>query len=290
MMTTVDKKCILACIDGSKLSDAVIEQAIWLANNSQFSIKFLHTIEHSHLSEKVHHEGTITPNMTEHLLNELSDEERIESKRLIADGKTILNNAVQQAEQAGLTNIVAKQRHGTLSEVLQDLEMEIEIVVLGATGQDHNGDKKGLGSQLEEAIRVSHKPIVIVKKPFVAPRNLMLAYNGSPTSKKAIEIIKNDLFSTQLFNIHIISVQKNIEEAQRLVDEVEKELSSAKCILKTTALKGDPVELLTEYQQEHHIDLTMMGAFSHGKIHGFMFGSFTTQMLLESETNFLLCR
>jgi nucleotide-binding universal stress UspA family protein len=289
-MTTIDKKCILACIDGSVLSDAVIEQAIWLANNSQFSIKFLHTIEHSHLSEQVHHEGTLTPNMTENLLNELSDEERTESKRLIADGKTILNNAVQQAEQAGLTNIIAKQRHGTLSEVLQDLETEIEIVVLGATGQNHQGDKKGLGSQLEQAIRVSHQPIVIVKKPFVAPRNLMLAYNGSPTSKKTLEIIKKELFSTQFLNIHIVSVQKNIGDAQRLVGEVEMALSSVNCILKTTALKGDPVEVLTQYQQEHHIDLTMMGAFSHGKIHGFMFGSFTTQMLLEGSSNFFLLR
>lgn len=289
-MTAIDKKCILACIDGSELSDAVIEQAIWLANNSQFPIKFLHTIEHSHLSEHLHHEGTLTPNMTENLLNELSDEERTESKRLIAEGKTILNNAVQRAEQAGITNIIAKQRHGTVSEVLQDLEMEIEIVVLGAIGEDHNGDKKGLGSQLEQAIRVTHKPIVIVKKPFVAPRNLMLAYNGSPTSKKAIEIIKKDVFSTQSFNIHIISVQSNLADAQRLVDDLETALSSVNCIVKTTALTGDPVEQLTQYQLEHNIDLTMMGAFSHGKIHGFVFGSFTTQMLLDGSSNFFLLR
>lgn len=289
-MTVIDKKYILACIDGSELSESVIGQAIWLAKNSQFPIKFLHTIEHSHLSKQIDHEGTFTPNMTENLLNELSDEERVESKLLIADGKTILNNAVQRAEQAGLTNIIAKQRHGTVSEVLQDLEVEIELVVLGAKGEDHSGDKKGLGSQLEQAIRVSHKPIVIVKKPFVAPRNLMLAYNGSPTSKKSIEMIKKDMFSTQSFNIHIISVQNNLEEAQRLVDEVEAALSSVKCILKTTALTGEPLELLTQYQQEHHIDLTMMGAFSHGKIHGFMFGSFTTQMLLDGSSNFFLLR
>lgn len=289
-MTTLNKKCILACIDGSALSDAVIEQALWLANSGQLPIKFLHTIEHSHLSEQVHHEGTVMPNMIENLLNELTDEERTESKRLIADGKAILNNAVQRAEQAGLTNIISKQRHGRVSEALQDLEMETEVVVLGATGHDHNGDKNGLGSQLEQAIRATHNPIVIVKQPFVAPRNLMLAYNGSPTSKKAIEIIKKDMFSTQLFNIHIISVQDNIKDAQRLVDEVETALSSVKCILKTTALQGDPVELLTQYQQEHHIDLTMMGAFSHGKIHGFMFGSFTTQMLLDGSSNFFLLR
>lgn len=289
-MTTEVDKCILACIDGSILSDAVIDQAIWLAKNSQFPIKFLHTIEHSHLTEHVHHEGNLTPNMTENLLQDLTDEERTESKRLMAEGKTILNNAIQRAEQAGLTTVIAKQRHGTLSEVLHDLKAEIEIVVLGATGEDHNGDKKGLGSQLEQAIRVTHQPMVIVKKPFVAPHNLMLAYNGSPTSIKAIEILKKELFATQSLNIHIVSVQNNIKDSQRLVDEVETALSSAKYIIKTTALSGDPLEQLTNYQQQHHIDLTMMGAFSHGKIHGFMFGSFTTQMLLDGSTNFFLLR
>jgi nucleotide-binding universal stress UspA family protein len=289
-MTTEVNKCILACIDGSTLSDAVIDQAIWLAKNSQFAIKFLHTIEHSHLTEHVHHEGNLTPNMTENLLQDLTDEERTESKRLMAEGKTILNNAIQRAEQAGLTTIIAKQRHGTLSEVLHDLKAEIEIVVLGATGEDHNGDKKGLGSQLEQAIRVTHQPIVIVKKPFVAPHNLMLAYNGSPISIKAIEILKKELFATQSLNIHIVSVQNNIKDSQRLVDEVETALSSAKYIIKTTALTGDPLEQLTNYQQQHHIDLTMMGAFSHGKIHGFMFGSFTTQMLLDGHSNFFLLR
>ncbi len=289
-MTTEVNKCILACIDGSTLSDAVIDQAIWLAKNSQFPIKFLHTIEHSHLTEHVHHEGNLTPNMTENLLQDLTDEERTESKRLMAEGKTILNNAIQRAEQAGITTIIAKQRHGTLAEVLQDLKAEIEIVVLGATGEDHNGDKKGLGSQLEQAIRVTHQPMVIVKKPFVAPHNLMLAYNGSPTSIKAIEILKKELFATQSLNIHIVSVQNNIKDSERLVDDVETALSSAKYIIKTTALTGDPIEQLTNYQQQHHIDLTMMGAFSHGKIHGFMFGSFTTQMLLDGHSNFFLLR
>ena len=43
-------------------------------------------------------------------------------------------------------------------------------------------------------------------------------------------------------------------------------------------------------KQKVAIDITMMGAFSHGKLHGFIFGSFTTQMLLESKTQFLLVR
>ena len=56
------------------------------------------------------------------------------------------------------------------------------------------------------------------------------------------------------------------------------------------AMTGEAVEALTHYQTTHGIDITVMGAFSHGKLHRFFFGSFTTQMLIESNTQFLLVR
>ncbi|MBE9532716.1 MAG: universal stress protein [Proteobacteria bacterium] len=288
-MTTSEKGLILAGIDGSELSGSVVDTAIWIAKNSQSPLKLLHTIEHSHHTEHPHREGTITPNMKEHLLDELSDEEHSESKKLIADGKTILNNAKQKAEQAGLNNIIAKQRHGTLSEALSDLESEISIVVLGAKGEDHKGDKQGLGAQLEEAIRSIHTPVFIVKDEFSAPKKLMFAYNGSPTSKKALEQIKKASISQQL-ELHIVSVKSNEDDAQALVDEAKASFEGSNVSLISKALVGEAIEELTQYQQQNKIDITAMGAFSHGQLHGFFFGSFTTRMLLESPTNFLLIR
>ncbi|MFW5450425.1 MAG: universal stress protein [Methylophagaceae bacterium] len=288
---TTSTKCLLACIDGSELSNVVIEHAIWLANNSQSPIKFLHTIEHSHRSEQVHREGTITPNMKEHLLDELSDEERSESKQLIAEGKIILNHAKQMAEQAGLTKIIAKQRHGSLPETLADLEDEIAIVVLGSKGEDHDGNKKGLGSQLEGAIRAIHSPVFIVKSTdFSEPKKLMFAYNGSPTSKIALEFIKKGTFCTQSLEVHLVCVQKNMADSEQLVEEAKVVLTEGNINFVATALAGEAMDELLRYQQQNDIDTTAMGAFSHGKVHGLFFGSFTTQMLLESSSNFLLIR
>ncbi len=288
---TTSTKCLLACIDGSDLSDVVIEHAIWLAKNSQSPVKFLHTIEHSHRTENAHHEGTITPNMKEHLLDELSDEERSESKQLIAEGKVILNNAQKMAEQAGLTDIIAKQRHGTLPETLADLEDEIAMVVLGSKGEDHDGNRKGLGSQLEGAIRAIHSPVFIVKSTaFSEPKKLMFAYNGSPTSKIALEFIKRGTFCTQSLEVHVVSVQKNLADAEQLIEEAKAVLAEGNINITTKALTGDTIDELTAYQQQNNIDTTAMGAFSHGKVHGLIFGSFTTRMLLECSTNFLLIR
>jgi nucleotide-binding universal stress UspA family protein len=228
--------------------------------------------------------------MKEHLLDELSDEERQESKQLIADGKRLLIDAKQKAEQAGVENIITKQRHGTLPEALSDLEAEIAIAVLGAKGEDHADSKVGLGTQLEQAIRAINKPVFIAKTKFSEPQRLMFAYNGSPTSHKALNLLKQNAFFDNQLEIHIVSVQKNLKDAMNLVEDASTELQAVGLKVQSRALTGDPVKVLTQYQQEKAIDITMMGAFSHGKLHGFIFGSFTTQMLLEGTTQFLLIR
>ena len=289
-MTKLINGYILACIDGSALGDSVVDYAIWLAKNSQSPIKFLHTIEHSHHSDIPHHEGNLTPNMKDHLLAELSDEERLESKQLIAEGKVIIDKARQQAEQAGLTDIVAKQRHGSLAEALDDLEAELAMVVIGAKGEDHQGDKQGLGAQLEGAIRAIHSPIFIVKGEFVEPTKMMFAYNGSPSSQKTLQLLAKDHFCKSSMTIHLVSVNSRIEHAEALIEDAKSVFSAAKITVEAKALTGDTVTELTAYQQQKSIDITAMGAFSHGKVHGLFFGSFTTRMLLESKTSFLLVR
>ncbi|NOQ93435.1 MAG: universal stress protein [Methylophaga sp.] len=289
-MTAVRKGLILAGIDGSDLSTSVIDYTIWISKQSQSPLKFLHTIEHSHQSDVPHHEGNLTPNMKEHLLEELSGEERLESKQLIADGKTIINNARDKAEQAGLTDIIAKQRHGTLPEALVDLESELSMVVLGSKGEDHKGDKQGLGAQLEEAIRAIHTPVFIVKGEFSEPKKMMFAYNGSPTSKTALQLVAQGHFCNHALELHVVSVKSTLDDAQALIDEASAVFEKANVTVTTAALAGEAVDELTAYQQKNDIDVTAMGAFSHGKVHGFFFGSFTTRMLLESNANFLLIR
>jgi len=281
---------ILAGVDGSELGDAVIDYAIWLSKKGPAPLNLLHTIEHSHHSEQVHHEGNLTPNIKEHLLDELSDEERMESKQLIAEGKHILNQAKQKAEDAGVVDLIAKQRHGTLPEALIDLQSELAMVVIGSKGQDHSGEAKGLGTQLEAAIRVVSKPIFIVKYGFTEPKKLMFAYNGSPTSLKALNLLKREALFHDGLEVHVVSVSKNLREAENLVEDAKATLKEANIDVIGQALTGDSLSFLTQYQQDNAIDITMMGAFSHGKLHGFIFGSFTTQMLLESKTQFLLVR
>jgi nucleotide-binding universal stress UspA family protein len=58
----------------------------------------------------------------------------------------------------------------------------------------------------------------------------------------------------------------------------------------TQILPGKPDQALCEYQDKHDIDMTVMGAFSHTRIHDLLLGSFTAKMLLNTHKPLLLLR
>lgn len=283
-------KYILVGVDGSAISDSLVQYAIWLSKSNDLPIKLLHTIEHSHQTENPHHEGNLTPNIRRELLEELSEEEREESKILLAKGKELINKAKQIVLDAGLDNVVAKLRHGTLPEAVEDLTNETALLMLGSKGKDHKDDDKGLGYHLEQAIKATDKPIFIAKKQYHQTKKVLFAYNGSPTAKRALVMIAQDTLCKEPLELHVVSVSDDEKLAKQLVEEAQEALQLSNSTIITKTLKGDALEQLTAYQKENSIDLTVMGAFSHGKLHGFFFGSFTVKMIQQSDTNFLLIR
>jgi nucleotide-binding universal stress UspA family protein len=289
-MSEKNNKYILVGIDGSTISDSLTQYAIWLARSNGITIKLLHTIEHSHHTEHPHHEGNLTPNIRRELLKELSEEERIESKALMATGKTLINKAKDIVNAAGIDKVVAKLRHGTLPEAIEDLKAETALIMLGSKGISHQGTEKGLGFHLEESIRATDSPVFIAQKEYSQPKKVMFAYNGSPTSKRALNMITQDTIYKEPLEIHIVCVNSDSKLANNLIDEAQSAFAESKNSMITKILSGDTIEQLTNYQKENNIDITAMGAFSHGKLHGFFFGSFTTKMIQQSECNFLLIR
>jgi len=283
-------KHILVGIDGSEISESLVQYAIWLSKSNGLGIKLLHTIEHSHTTEQAHHEGNLTPNIRRELLIELSEEERKESKQLMAKGKQLISTAKNTVLAAGIDNVIAKLRHGSLPEAIEDLKDDIALVMLGSKGKSHSASDKGLGFHLEESIRATNTPVFIAQKAFKTPKKMLFAYNGSPTSKRALDMITKDSLYKDPIEVHVVCVNNDLELANQLAEEAKNILLKTNEVVLSKALSGDSIEQLTAYQKQNSIDLTAMGAFSHGKLHGFFFGSFTTKMIQNSDTNFLLIR
>jgi len=281
---------VLACIDGAALTEAVCDYAAWISKKTEAPLKLLHTINHHHeTSIKSDFSGNIGLGTQEHLLEEITNLEQQQSKLKLQQGKLILQAATEHIEKKEIFPS-STQRHGDLIEAVIDLEDSIRVLVLGLRGQIHESKENQIGAKLEAVIRSLHRPILIVNDTFKTPERIMLAYDGSEAAEKAVEMVASSPLYEGL-SCHLVCVNNNEETASKLLEQATKKLHSAKNIKVISAkLKGKADQELCAYQQEHDIDLTVMGAFSHTRLHDMLLGSFTHKMLINTKKPLLLLR
>ncbi|MGI1677599.1 MAG: universal stress protein [Cellvibrionaceae bacterium] len=288
---TKNKPMVLSCIDGSSFSEAVCDYSNWIAKTVNAPLTFLHTIEHHQMPAVADLSGSIGLGASEDLLNELTEVEQSRGKLLIKKGNLMLQAAKQKAAEAKVENINIRQRHGSLEEALIELEDSIRVLVVGIRGEQHESKSGGVGEQLETIIRSLHKPILVVNKTFSLPEKIMLAYDGGDAAKKALDmVISSPLFkSTPCHLVHVVSDENHVAN-DAILQEAENKLKVAGIDVTAVTLAGKIEEVLAGYQANNHIDLTLMGAFSHNRVRDFLLGSFTAKMLEATQRPLLLLR
>jgi nucleotide-binding universal stress UspA family protein len=287
----MENKQVLACIDGSSLTDSVCDYASWISKKVKVPLKLLHTINH-HTETAVTSDfsGNIGVGSQEHLLEEITQLEQQQSKLKMQQGKLMLQTAKTRVQKNGITDPICTQRHGDLIEAVIELEDEIRILVLGVRGQVHENGNHQIGTKLEAVIRSLHRPILIVNEAFKQPKTLMIAYDGSEAADKAVDMVATSALYKGLV-CHLVCVNKNHETAEKLLQQATKRLQATENVgVITTQLKGKADLELCAFQQQHDIDLTVMGAFSHTRLHDKLLGSFTHKMLVNTNKPLLLLR
>ena len=283
------QQLVLACIDGSTISSAVCDYSAWIAQRVDAPLKLLHNIEHQETPVTSDLTGNIGLGTQEHLLEDLTQLEQQRSKLLMQQGKLILEAAKKRAQQAGVAEPITAQRHGSVTESLIDLEDDIRVLVLGVRGEDHEKQQEKIGSHLEMMIRAIHRPILVVNDKFKTPETIMLAYDGSESAEKAVDMVaKSPLYKGLI--CHLVCVNKNTENADTLLQQASEKLKASDITLITASLSGKAEQELCAYQEQHAIDLTIMGAFSHTRLREMLLGSFTVKMLVKTKKPLLLLR
>jgi nucleotide-binding universal stress UspA family protein len=285
-MTEQKDPLVLSCIDGSRYSGAVCDYAAWIAGRTGAPVKLLHNIERVSTPAVADLTGSIGLGSQEELLEELANLEQQRSKLLLEQGRQMLERARTRTSDAGAERVLTCQRHGSLVESLVELEDHIRVLVLGIRGEEHEQQNRGLGAQLESIVRSLHKPILVVNREFKTPRSIMLAYDGSEAARKALDMVA----SSPVFKgieCHLVHVG---DGAQSVLMEGAEALSHGGISVISANLQGKTVDALIAYQQQHDIDLTVMGAFSHSKLRDLLLGSVTAKMLLGTNQPLLLLR
>lgn len=280
---------VLACIDGSPQAAAVCDCAAWASLQLDAPLTLLHVLDHQQYPAAGNLSGIIGLGSREYLLEELSALDEKRSKLALEEGRMMLDAAKQRARTAGVTQPELRQRHGDLVETLRDLESGTRLLVIGKQGEDSGNDFQLIGSQLESVIRTMHRPILVTPANFTVPTSVMLAFDGSETTCKGVEM----LASSPLFKgipIHLVMVGADTSDSRVPLESARSALTAAGFEVHIAIRAGEVEPTLHAYQAEHGIDLLVMGAYGHSRIRQFLVGSTTTSMIRSTTTPLLLLR
>lgn len=280
---------VMACIDGSPQAAAVCDFAAWASQRLGAPLTLLHVLDRRQFPVSGDLSGIIGLGSREFLLQELATLDEKRAKLALEEGRMMLDAARQRAISAGVAQPECRQRHGDLVETLRDLQNDTRLLVIGRQGEDSGDDILHIGSQLESVIRTMHRPILVTVGQFTPPRSLMLAFDGSATTLKGVEM----LAASPLFKglpIHLVMVGNEDDAVLTQLNAARDALAAGGLEVHTAIRAGEVEPTLHAYQAEHGIDLLVMGAYGHSRIRQFFVGSTTTSMIRTTRTPLLLLR
>lgn len=280
---------VVACIDGSRSTAAVCDYAAWTSLRLTEPLVLFHVLDQMRYPAEPDLAGSIGLGTREHLLEELAELDQKRSRIALDQGRHMLEAAAVRVRDDGVDPIHQRQRHGDLADSLLDIEDEIRLLVMGLHGESSTDRDVHVGSQLETVIRTLHRPILLVPDEFTPPRNAMLAFDGSETARRGVDLLSNSPIFRD-FPLHLVLVGTETDENWALLRDAERKLSAAGCEVHLAIRAGDVEKTLHAYQEEQGIDLLVMGAYGHSRIRQFLVGSTTTNMLKTSRSPLVILR
>lgn len=292
--TTQDKMAheplsVVACIDGSEAALAVCDYAAWASTRMNESLVLLHVLDEEKYPARTDYSGSIGLGSREQLQEELVQLDQQRSKLALKHGHLMLDDAEQRVTRAGVTSVTKRQRHDELANSLVDLEPESRLFVMGLHGESSAAEGRHVGSQLETVIRRVHRPVLLVPDDYAEPRSAMLAFDGSETAFRSIELLAGTpVFRTLPF--HLVMIGEDNEAHREQLNRAEAMLRKDFTDLTVAIRQGDVERALHAYQEEQGIDVLIMGAYGHSRICRFLVGSTTTKMLETAKKPLVILR
>jgi nucleotide-binding universal stress UspA family protein len=282
-------KKVMACIDASPYAEAVCDYSVWAAKRLGTALSMLHILDRAQHTNTPDLSGTIGLGSQEILLEQLADLDEKHAKLALERGRVMLDAAKSRAEAAGIDKVDERLRHGQFVQSLLELEDEIRLLVLGKRGFSSAEAHGQLGMHVEGLIRSMHKPILLTQQQFIEPKSLMLAYDGSETAAKSMIMLAESPLCKGL-PCHLVMAGADVEAARVQMNEAADKLRSEGFEVTVAIVAGEPDTVLHQYQQEHNIDLMVMGAYGHSRIRQFFLGSTTTAMISNAKCSLLVLR
>jgi nucleotide-binding universal stress UspA family protein len=278
-------KNILLCTDGSPAAEVATDYAIWFARQTGARIHVLYITDVRILEGPLLADlsGALGAQPYPALLPQLQQIQREKAGAILAAAKTRCDDAGVACETAHET--------GTLVQVMLEQEKRADLVVLGQRGEHAPWLPGLLGSSVERMVRASIKPCLVTPEKFRPVTHMLLAYDGSAESRKALQAGIDLARALRIeLTINTVCERETEEAASKALSEALEQANSHKLRAHAQLSHGNAEAEILKHCEKAGADLIVMGAYGHTRIRELILGSTTSHVLRKAAVPVLLVR
>lgn len=281
---------ILACVDSSIYAEHVADCAIWVASRLSLPLEFISVIDKDNQTlGEFDHSGALNLNAEATLLQKLSEDDKLHNRQAIINGRIVLNHLLQKALASGLLRVDTRLRHGELLETLVENSQNIDLMILGRRGQ--KSAENTIGSNVENIVRSTNKPILLVPENFKEPRKILILFDKSKWSKKMVNLLSlNSILQGLELTLVAYSDKNGDKNLADTMDEAKNKLEQAGYQVSTIIESGSAQDKIAKKIELENFDMLMMGAYTKSALCNLILGSKTHKILNQINIPALLIR
>jgi len=278
-------KTILLCTDGSPAAEVAGDYVIWFAKKLSASLRALYVtdirlLEGPWLADL---SGAVGAQAYSAMLPEL---QKIQEEK----AAMVLAAAKERCQKSGVACETVHETGG-LARAILDQERQADLVVLGQHGEHAEWSDEMLGSVVERVVRASVKPCLVTPGKFREINNMLIAYDGSEESSKALRaaIALAPGLGVKV-TITMVAALGGEDAARELLEKAKQRALGGNVEANVEVLHGDPEEQILELRETIAADLIVMGAYGHTRIRELILGSTTSHVIRKATVPVLLVR
>ncbi|MCM5557722.1 universal stress protein [Pleomorphomonas sp. JP5] len=269
---------VLACVDVSVYAISVADHAAWAARRMDASVSILHVIGRKERGDLLDLSGALGVDANAQLLDSLARIDEESAKLAQERGRALLDTSRARLTEQGVAEVNVKFRHGSFVDTVAECEEDVSLIVIGKRGASADFAQMHIGSNLERVVRSAKRPILVASREWKGISRVLLAYDGGPSARKALEYMA----SKPLFGgleVHVVTVGDDTPANRQRLEDATRVLGDRGEAVVSKLIPGDPTKAIGDYVRAEGIDLLAIGAYGHSAVRNLLVGSTTSAMI-----------
>ncbi len=191
-------------------------------------------------------------------------------------GTSLLDRFCREAEENDCGSIDRILEIGVADESILTACADADLLVLGKRGEHASFRQHALGTCLSRILHQLPCPVLIAGPDTAVPVRSLVAFESVQESSGALDLAIRYVESV---GGEIGLVHAGDERGDEVLAAAHETLSGRNVTWESARIDAEPAEAVLEAARRWESDCLFMGAYGHGRLHDFLFGSRTSELI-----------